>query len=84
MGPIWVFPRIEPFGSDVYSSLGRVYSRQATASVNCAEFCSVFRHEVLSNFNNIQKSCVHTKFAQFVVVTAFQFVLHIVAMEDLC
>ena len=49
------------------------------------EFCSVFRPEVLSNFNNIQKSCIHTKFAQFVclVVTALQFVLHIAAIEDL-
>ena len=30
------------------------------------EFHSVFRHEVLSNFKNIQKSCIHTKFVQFV------------------
>ena len=43
------------------------------------EFCGVFRHGVLSNFSNIQKSCIHTKF----VVTAFQFVLHIAAIEDL-
>ena len=34
-GPILVFPRIQPFGSDASSSLGKVYSRQATASVNC-------------------------------------------------
>ena len=33
--PILVFPRIQPFGSDVSSSLGRVYSRQATGSENC-------------------------------------------------
>ena len=32
-GPILVFPRIQPFGSDDFSSLGKVYSRQATA--NC-------------------------------------------------
>ena len=32
---IWVFPRIQPFGSDDFSSLGKVYSRQATDSVNC-------------------------------------------------
>ena len=37
----------------------------------------------LSDFNNIQKSCIHTKFTQFcLVVTAFQFVLHIVAIEN--
>ena len=34
-GPILVFPRVQPFGSDVSSSLGKVYSRQATESVNC-------------------------------------------------
>ena len=40
-GPILVFPRIQPFGSDDFSSLGKVYSRQATDSVNC-ECSSVF------------------------------------------
>ena len=30
-GPILVFPRIQPFGSDDFSSLGKVYSRHATA-----------------------------------------------------
>ena len=34
-GTIFVFPRIQPFGSDHFSSLGKVYSRQATDSVNC-------------------------------------------------
>ena len=34
-GPILVFPRIQPFGSVDFSSLGKVYSRQATYSVNC-------------------------------------------------
>ena len=34
-GPILVFPLIQPFGSDELSSLGKVYSRQATESVNC-------------------------------------------------
>ena len=34
-GPLWVFPRIQPFGSDNFSSLGKVYSRHATDSVNC-------------------------------------------------
>ena len=33
--PILVFPRIQPFGSDDFSSLGKVYSRHATDSVNC-------------------------------------------------
>ena len=49
------------------------------------EFFSVFRHGMLSDFNNIQKSCIHTKFTHFcLVVITFQFVLHIVAIEDLC
>ena len=33
-GPILVCPRIQPFGSDDFSSLGKVYSRQANDSVN--------------------------------------------------
>ena len=32
------------------------------------EICSVFRPEVLSNLNNIQKSCIHTEFTQFVLL----------------
>ena len=34
-GPTLVFPLIQPFGSDESSYLGKVYSRQATESVNC-------------------------------------------------
>ena len=34
-GPILVFSRIQPFGLDELASLGNVYSRQATESVNC-------------------------------------------------
>ena len=47
------------------------------------EFCSVFRHEVLlSNLNNTHESCIDTKiYSIYLVVTAFQFVLHIVAKE---
>ena len=32
---ILVFPRIQPFGSDDFSSFGKVYSRHATGSVIC-------------------------------------------------
>ena len=32
------------------------------------EFCSVFRHEILSDFNNNQKSCIHTNVTQFVLL----------------
>ena len=31
----WCSPRVQPFGSDDFSSLGKVYSRQATESVIC-------------------------------------------------
>ena len=41
-GPILVFPRIQPFGSDDFSSLGKVYSRQATESVNCENYSVSF------------------------------------------
>ena len=46
MGPILVFPRIQPFGSDKSSSLGKVYSRQATESLNCenSSVSSVMKH----------------------------------------
>ena len=32
------------------------------------EFCSVFRHEILSDCSNIQESCIHTKFTQSVLL----------------
>ena len=34
-GPILVFPRIQPLEQDDFSSLGKVYSREATDSVKC-------------------------------------------------
>ena len=50
-GPNFGVP-LDPFGCDASSSLGRVYSRQANASVKLWEFCSIFDHEILSDFNN--------------------------------
>ena len=41
-GPILVFPRMQPFGADDFSSFGKVYSRQATASVNCENYAVCF------------------------------------------
>ena len=60
-GPIWVFPRILPFGSDVSSSLGNVYTRQGTAFVNCEnsavsfgmKYCSI--STVVSNSPSVKK-----------------------------
>ena len=37
-----LYTLIQPFGSDVSSSLGKVYSRQATASVNCENYAVYF------------------------------------------
>ena len=37
-----MFPRIQPLGLDASSSLGRVYSRQTTASVNCEIYAVSF------------------------------------------
>ena len=41
-GPILLFPRIQPFGSDDFSSLGKVYSRHATDTVNCENYSVSF------------------------------------------
>ena len=61
-GPILVFPRIKPYGSDEFSSLGKVYSRQATEFVNCENSSVSFVIEVLSDFNCCQESCISAKF----------------------
>ena len=67
-GSILVFPWIHPLGCDASSSLGRVYSRQATASVNCENSAVSFRHEILSDFNCSKESCINTKSAQSVLL----------------
>ena len=61
-GPILVFPRIQPFGSVDVSSLGDVYSRHVTGSCKLWDFFSVLRHEILSDINRCQESCISTKF----------------------
>ena len=83
-GPILVFPRIQPFGSDVSSSLGKVYSRQATESVNCEnssvsfvmKYCPIQQHSGILHPYKICSLCL--------VVITFQFVLRIFAIEVLC
>ena len=42
MSPILVFPWIQPFKSDDFSSLGKVYPRHATGSVNCKNSSVLF------------------------------------------
>ena len=59
-GPILVFPRIQPAGSDEFQSRGKVYSPQATDFVNCENSSIFFCHDVLSDFNCGQESCVST------------------------
>ena len=82
-GTILVFPWIHPFGCDASSSLGRVYSRQATAW-NCEnssvsfvlKYCPFLQHSQIMHPYKICSICL--------VVKTFQFVLHIAAVEDLC
>ena len=84
-GPILVFPRIQPFGSYDFSSLGKVYSRHATGSVKCENFSVCFRHEVLSDFNCCQECCISTKFNHTIFfVTACPLVLGAFAIDLLC
>ena len=54
-------------GCDVESSLGRVYSRQATV-LNCVKSPVSFVMKWLSILHNTQKSCIHTKFTHFVLL----------------
>ena len=51
-GPILVGPGKQPFGSDDFSSLGKVYSRQTTDKIvrilQCLSSSSTVRHQLLS------------------------------------
>ena len=65
-----MFPRIQPFGSEDCSSLGKVYSRQATESVNCENSSLSFCHRVLSDLNCFQESYISTNFLSIDLVCA--------------
>ena len=81
-GPIVVFPRIQPFGSDDFSSLGKVYSRHTTGSVNCEISSVSFCLEVVSDSNCCQESCISTIFASHdFVVRAFPLVFDNCAID---
>ena len=67
-GPILVFPLFQPSGSDDFSSLGKVYSRHVTGFVNCENSAVSFRHEILSDFNCCQQSCISTNFDHSVLL----------------
>ena len=71
-GPILVFPRIQPFGSDDFSSRGKVYSRHVTGSVNC---------ERLQLFSGILHQ--YKSLSIDLVVKAFSLVLCTIAMNFL-
>ena len=65
-GPILVFPLILRFRCIFVS-----WQSVLTAGHWICELWklfSVFRHEILSDFNNIQESCIRTKFAQSVLL----------------
>ena len=66
--PIMVFPRIQPFGSDELSSLGNVYSRQATESVNCENSSVSFGMKYCPTSTVVRESCINTKFAHSVLL----------------
>ena len=71
-GPILVFPLIQPFGSDESSSLGKVYSRQATESVNfensSVSFVMMYCPTSTVVRNCGQESCISTKFSKSVLL----------------
>ena len=80
-----MFPRTQPFGSDDFSSRGKVYSRHVTGSVKLWDLVSVLCHEVLSDFNCFQESCISTNlyhsillwnpFHSFLVLFAINFLV---------
>ena len=62
-GPILVFPRIQPLGSDDFSSFGKVYSRHVTGSVNCENSSvSTVRLQPLSGRNRASVQIFSTRF----------------------
>ena len=76
-----VFTRIQPFGSDDFSSLGNLYSRQTSDSVNC-ENSSVFFVMKYCPTSTIvtNPASVQNLITRFVVIT-FQLVLGIFAID---
>ena len=62
-GPILVFPRIQPLGSDDFSSFGKVYSRHVTGSVFCENSSvSTVRLQPLSGRNPASVQNFTTRF----------------------
>ena len=61
-GPILVFPRNQPFGSDRFFISWQSVLTTCHWFCELGEFFSVFCHEVLSDFNCCQESCISTNF----------------------
>ena len=80
-GPILVFTRIQPFGSDDFSSLGKVYARHVTGSVNCenSSVCFVMKYcQTSTVFRNPASVQI---LSRDLVVRAFPLVLGTVAIN---
>ena len=79
-GPILVFPWIHPFGCDASSSLGSVVPlHEIVRILQCLSSWNTVRLQQHSEILHPYKIC-----SICLVVIAFQFVLHTVAIEDLC
>ena len=82
-GPILVFPLIQPFGSDVSSSLGKVYSRHAIEYVNCENSSVSFVMKNCPTSTTVRNPASVKNCSICLVVTTFQFVLRIFAIKIL-
>ena len=80
--PILVLTWIHPFDCDASSSLGRVYSRLATAR-NCENYAVSFVMNIVRFQQRSEILHPYNIYSLYLVVTAFQFVIHIVATEFL-
>ena len=86
-GRILVFPLIQPFGSDESSSLGKVYSRQATEYVNCENSVSfVMKYcptsTVVKNPASVQKLLNMSCRDNFSIRSLFFFAIEILYVQD--
>ena len=89
-GPILVFTRIQPFGLDDFSFLGKVYSRHVTGSANykhssvCCPTSTVVR-SLASVQNLFARFCCDNLFNSFLVPLQQIFFLHrIIGQRCVC
>ena len=83
-GPILVFPQIHPFGSDKLSSLGSVYSRQATESVNCENSFVSLVMKYCPTSTVVRNPAFVQNLLTLSFCDNFSIISDIFAIEDLC